>query len=742
MGVFIEMLRRLVYTIFESLYRVEAVGRERLPREGGAVLVANHQSYLDALLVMWLAGRPVRFLVAASIMQRWWVWPFAKLTRAIPIERHQGPRALLKALQEARDEVARGGLVGVFPEGAVTRTGTLLPFLRGYEKILQGTDAPLIPVAIDGTAETAWGRLDGAGPSLRPPRRGWKTPLRVAVGEPLPPDLRPPELRQEIAELLIEAFELRRREERPLHALAIARLRRQPLARLTGDHASHGPVPNFRLLAGLVALGEKLAPHYRDDEAIGVMLPPTLGGMLTNMALAAAGRVSVNLNYTSSARILDEIREEAGVRLLITSRVFLEKANVALPEGLELLYLEDVRHTIGRLDQLKALAIGLFASVETIEERLGRTTPASLDETAGLLYSSGSTGRPKGIPLTHWNMVANVRAALLAIRLPEHARLLGALPFFHSFGFNVGLWLPLLGGIGIAFHPSPLDARGVAESIRTNRVTHLFATPSFLGQYLRRVDPGDFATLEYVVTGAEKLRDSIADAFEERFGIRPVEGYGCTELAPIVALSANDARGPGGFQRAHKPGAVGVPMLGVAVRFADPETGERVPIGKTGALLVAGPNVMGGYYERPDLTEPVLKDGWYSTGDLAHLDKDGFLHITDRLSRFSKIAGEMVPHGRIEEALQAAAGESDPCFAVTGLPDDRRGERLIVLTTLPLERARRALEALTDEIFDLPGLWIPRERDLLPVEEIPVLGTGKKDLQRIRQLALDAQAQQ
>jgi acyl-[acyl-carrier-protein]-phospholipid O-acyltransferase/long-chain-fatty-acid--[acyl-carrier-protein] ligase len=732
------LLRWLVFSIFRLFYRPEVRGLENVPRHGAALIVSNHQSFLDAMLITSVLPRPVPFLISASVMRVWWVLPFAKVTRAIPVERTNGPRALGAALERARAELARGGLVALFPEGMISRTGTLLPFQRGYEKIVEGTDVPLVPVAVDGGAETRWGRLEGAGGSVRPPRRGWRVPLRIAFGKPLPPTTPPAELRQVIAEQLVVAFSLRRRDEEPLHRAAIRRMRRRPLARLLADHATHEPLPNLKVLAGLVALGDKLRTRIGDDPVVGVMLPPTLGGVLTNVFLAAAGRIAVNLNYTASTRILDEIRQDTGMRLVITSRVFLEKAPVALPEELDIVCLEDLRDEITGMDRLVGLAVGLLAPMTVLERRLGRTRAPHVEDVVGLLYSSGSTGTPKGIPLTHWNIVSNIRGSLLAVRLPDHAHLLGALPFFHSFGYMVALWLPMLGGIRISYFPNPLDARGVAESVRRSGVTHLFATPTFLAQYVRRVEPEEFASLEFVLTGAEKLRDSVADAFEKQFGVRPIEGYGCTETSPVVALSAPDVRGAGLLQRGHKPGSVGVPIPGVAVRTVDPESLAPLPVGAPGLLLVSGPNVMAGYHKRPELTAEAFLDGWYRTGDIAHVDDEGFLFITDRLSRFSKIAGEMVPHGRIEEALQAAAGEAEPCFAVTGIPDERRGERLIVLTTLPADRVRAALDALAQPGFDLPALWIPRERDVVAVEAIPVLGSGKKDLQRIRQVALES----
>src|SRR5215472_3210452 len=254
--------------------------------------------------------------------------------------------------------------------------------------------------------------------------------------------------------------------------------------------------------------------------------------------------------------------------------------------------------------------------------------------------------------------------------------LLGVLPFFHSFGFTVTLWLPAVLGCGVAYHPSPLDLAAISELVREYRVTFLLATPTFLQAYIRRCSPEDFGSLQYVVVGAEKLPERLALAFEDRFGIRPLEGYGATECAPVVAVNTRDFRAPGFRQVGVKRGKIGHPLPGVSVRIVDPDRGEPLPVGQQGLLLVRGPNVMLGYLGRPEQTAEVLRDGWYVTGDIAALDEDGFLTITDRLSRFSKIGGEMVPHVKIEEKLHELAGVTESTFAVTGVPDGQKGERL------------------------------------------------------------------
>src|SRR5262249_1482244 len=294
--------------------------------------------------------------------------------------------------------------------------------------------------------------------------------------------------------------------------------------------------------------------------------------------------------------------------------------------------------------------------------------------------------------------------------------------------------LPLLTSLGVVYYPSPLDARAIGPLVRRYRVTFLIATPTFLNLYVRGVSPEDFGGLRLVLAGAEKLPERVSAAFEDRFGIRPMEGYGTTECAPAITVNTRDFRAAGFRQIGGKRGKIGHPLPGVSVRIVDPDTMQPVKPGDPGLLLVRGPNVMAGYLGRPDMTAEVIKDGWYITGDIASEDEDGFLTITDRLSRFSKIGGEMVPHIKVEDALHELAGVTEQTFAVAGVPDERKGERLVVLTTLPDDALRAVLEKLPQA--GLPNLWVPRPDAFYRVDALPYLGTGKLDLRKVREEAI------
>ena len=414
---------------------------------------------------------------------------------------------------------------------------------------------------------------------------------------------------------------------------------------------------------------------------MGLLLPPTVAGALTNVAVTLAGRTSVNLNYTVGKHGLESAVRQAQLRTIVTSRKFVEKAQLELPDGPTILWLEDIAPTIGGPQKAMAATLALLAPIRVIEIACGQRERVTMDHLATIIFSSGSTGEPKGVMLSHFSIDANVQAVSQVLPLDAKDRILGILPLFHSFGYLV-FWYVTLNGAATVFHPSPLDVTAIGDLCAKHRLSFLVCTPTFLQLYQRRCTPEQFSTLRVVLTGAEKLPLRLCQSFEDRFGISPIEGYGVTECAPVIAVNCPDFRATGFFQPASRRGTVGRPLPGVSLRIVDPDSFELLAPNTPGMLLVKGPNVMSGYLGQEDLTAQAIRDGWYITGDIATLDDDGFLTITDRLSRFSKIGGEMVPHRRVEEALQLASGEELQMCAVTGVPDDRRGEQLAVLHTL------------------------------------------------------------
>ncbi|MEQ1848110.1 MAG: AMP-binding protein, partial [Nitrospira sp.] len=397
-----------------------------------------------------------------------------------------------------------------------------------------------------------------------------------------------------------------------------------------------------------------LRPYWEGQDQVGVLLPPTVAGALVNVAAPLCGKTIANLNYTVGKSGLEAAVRLAGLRTIVTSRTFVEKAKLELPDGPSVIWLEDVAKTIGTGVKVTAALLALFAPCRLIERACGQTTPLTPDSLATIIFSSGSTGEPKGVMLSHFSVDSNTQGATQVLHLYQDERVLGILPFFHSFGYMV-FWFVMFNNATMIFHPSPLDVAAIGELIRKYRITFLVTTPTFLQLYSRRCTPEQFSSVRVILTGAEKLQARLAQAIEDTFGVGPIEGYGVTECAPVIAVNCPDFRAAGYYQPASRRGTVGQPLPGVSVQIVDPDSYTPLPAGTPGMLLVKGPNVMNGYLGREDLTAQVIRDGWYITGDIATLDEEGFLTITDRLSRFSKIGGEMVPHGKVEEALQQAA---------------------------------------------------------------------------------------
>ena len=722
------LVRFVLWAATHSLYRIRVEGRENIPETGGALFVSNHMSFIDALLLIASTDRPIRFLIFKGMYDLPWVKPFAKLVRAIPISSELRPREMLESLREASNTIKRGEIVCIFAEGQITRIGQLLPFQRGMERIMKGVDAPIVPVNLDGV----WGSIF----SFERGRFIWKLPrsipypVTISFGKPLPPTATPFEVRSAVQELQTEAYRHRKKSLRTLHRSFIHTAHRHPFRFAMGDKRRPRMKWDGALLSA-ICLARRLRSVWARQEMVGILLPPSVPGALVNFAAALAGKIPVNLNYTLSDEALASCVAQCKIETVITTRLLLEKIPLKVPG--KVIFLEEAAVGPRLGERMMALLLWFFPG-GALERILGGRKK-TIDDLATVIFSSGSTGEPKGVMLTHYNIASNIQQMGQMFTFDGKDCLLGVLPFFHSFGFTVTLWLPAALGVGVAYHPSPLDLTAVGELVRDYDVTFLLATPTFLQAYTRRVPPEDFGSLQFVVAGAEKLPERLAVAFEDRFGIRPLEGYGTTECSPVVSVNTRDFRAPGFHQVGAKRGHIGHPLPGISVRIVDPETRESLPAGTPGLLLVRGPNVMQGYLDKPEKTAEVLQDGWYVTGDIATEDEDGFLTITDRLSRFSKIGGEMVPQIKIEEQLQELAGATDQVFVVTGVPDEKKGERLVVLHTLDPEELRTVIEKLPT--VDLPNLWTPRPDQFFAVEELPHLGTGKLDLRRIHELALE-----
>jgi len=715
--------RILLWCLTRFLYRLRVHGSDRIPGEGGAVLFAEHLSFGDPFLISASLRRPVWHLLWRGYLGAHGPALLTRILEVIPIAGTDPPRRFAEALRKARERVRAGHLVCIFGEGIATRGAAAGRLTRGLERILRGTGAPVIPVVVG----RDWGGLS----RFRNGKFSWRWPPRlplpvtVAFGEPLRAPRGTADIRRAAEELHLEAIGRRRRPAGSLPAHFIETARGRPFTFAVCDHTG-GALSFRKALAAALALRSRLKRLLGPDPNVGILLPPSTGAALANVALSMLGRVAVNLNYTSGPELAERCRKKAGVRSVLTSRAFLSK--LGWPGQPDMVFLEEVSATITPGARLAAyLAAQVLPS--PILKRL-YLTARDPDAPAVILFSSGTTAEPKGVVLSHFNILSNVQALDQVFELSRRDRVVGVLPFFHAFGLTTSVWLPLIAGFGAIYHPNPLDARGVGRVIRERRGTLSMAPPTFFQLYVRQCPRDDFRTLRYAVSGAEKLRPELVREFESKFSLPLLEGYGCTELSPVAAVNVYEA---GTGQEACLRGSIGRPLPGVAVKVVDPESGEELPPGAEGLLLVRGPNVMQGYLDEPEMTRQAVRDGWYVTGDVARVDADGFIEITDRLARFSKIAGEMVPHGRIEEALTAAGPGVD--FAVASLESGTRVERLVVVHTPLPTGLTPDLLAQKVRAAGIPNLWAPRPDAFVEVEAIPRTGTGKLELRAVREIA-------
>ena len=718
-------VRFILWVLTHTLYRIRIIGAENLPRRGPALLVSNHVSFVDAFLIGASLQRFIRFMLHREYYDiRWLQWLF-RLMNIIPVSA-SNRRQIIEAIHVARKELAQGHVVCIFAEGAISRTGHLLPFKRGFEKIAEGLEVPIIPVHLD----QVWGNvfsLKNGRISLQWPSR-IPYPVTVSFGAPLPSNADARTVRQAVLELESHAAHHRGSAHELLHGNFIRTAKRRwrsfCMADTTGAELSFG-----KTLIGSMLLSGRLRKRCATEYMVGIMLPASVAGAIANIAILLAGKVPVNLNFTMGHEALAGSIQQCGIKTILTSRTFLSKANLA--EMPEMAFLEEIRKTFTLREKLQAALAAYLLPWRILQHYYkNKQRPHDL---ATVIFSSGSTGIPKGVMLSHHSILSNIESVRQVIQFIPKDKIMGVLPFFHSFGFSMSLWLPLIAGFGAVYHPNPLDAKTVGETVHKYKATLLISTPTFYAGYIKRCTREQFASLRYSIAGAEKLREQIAREFKDKYGLDLLEGYGCTELGPVVSVNVPDVLNGNQRQIGHKPGTVGHPIPGVLVKVIDPATELPVPGGREGMLLVKGPNRMLGYLEQPELTAQFMRDDWYVTGDIASIDEDGFIRITDRVSRFSKIGGEMVPHMKIEEVINGILG--NPASVVTSVPDEHKGEKLVAFYSQNGITADELWEKLNRS--ELPKLWIPKRENLFSLESIPVLGSGKVDLKKVKGLALE-----
>ncbi|TMI99601.1 MAG: acyl-[ACP]--phospholipid O-acyltransferase [Alphaproteobacteria bacterium] len=707
-------LRDFLTTMLRAFYRMEVKGAENFDNAGPNPIVAlNHVSFLDAAVALSLMDKEPVFAIDYNIAQRWWVKPFLKLTRAMPLDpsKPMATRTLINAVKAGEPLV-------IFPEGRITVTGSLMKVYDGVGLIADKSGALVVPVKIDGLEATPFSRL-----SRHQVHRRWFPKVTITVLPPvklaIAPELKGRNRRQAAGAALYEIMsDLVFRTtptDRTVFEAVVEAAEVHGWKRVAVEDPVTGSLSYKRTLLGAAVLGRKLMPLAAEGKALGVMLPNANGAVVTILGVMSAGRVPAMINFTAGAANILSACKAAEVTTIVTSRAFIDKGKLGavveqLAQAMTIVYLEDVRATVGASDKLR----GLFAYRRPLTAR-------KPDDPAVILFTSGSEGSPKGVVLSHRNILANCAQAAARIDFGRGDKLFNVLPVFHSFGFTAGTVLPLVSGVPIYLYPSPLHYRTIPELIYGVNATIVFGTDTFLAGYARAAHPYDFRSLRYILAGAEPVRESTRRTYMEKFGLRILEGYGVTETAPVLALNT---------PMFNRFGTVGRLMPGTEPRL------EPVPgVDEGGRLFVRGPNVMLGYLkaDNPGVIEPP-HEGWHDTGDIVTIDAQGFVTIRGRAKRFAKIGGEMISLAAVE-AL-AAQLWPDVLSAVATAPDPRKGERLVLMTQQK-GATRGEFQAFAKQ-KGASDLMVPAE--VVYLDKLPVLGTGKIDMVGVAKLVKERAA--
>ncbi len=701
-----ELFKTSAAAILRVLFKVRLRDVENLQRVGDkAVIVANHVSYLDGLLLAAFLPGDLVFAVDTAQAKKWWVRIFLSMVEAFPMD-PTNPMATKSLIKE----VAKGKRCVIFPEGRLTRTGALMKIYEGPGMIADKADAPIIPIRLDGVQHSRFTYLKGK------LRQRWFPQITVTVLEPREfhgdEGLSGRQRRKNIAQKLYDVmsgmmFATSDTPQTLFDAFLDARYAHGRKSEILCD-VEQKPFTYDGLLTASLAVGRALEKRTPVEIPIGLLLPNTVGSVITLLGLTATGRIPAMLNFTAGPAAIKAALQAADIKQVVTSRRFIELGKLtALEEALaaqvELIYLEDIRDQMTTFDRLSALIRRPFAGA------LHRRRGISPDDTAVILFTSGSEGLPKGVALSHRNIVSNCRQVASVLDFNPVDKVFNPLPLFHSFGLTGGLILPLLSGVPSFLYPSPLHFKVIPEMIYHTNATILFATDTFLQAYAK-ANSYDFYSLRYVFAGAERVKDETRRLWSERFGLRILEGYGATECAPVLAVNT-----PMHF----KPGTVGRLLPGIEPRLEEVPGLEDPDAGR---LFVRGPNIMRGYLkaDKPAVLQP-LETGWYDTGDICKLDEDGFVTISGRAKRFAKIGGEMVSL----TAIEALAAElwPDEQHVATALPDPKKGEQIVLLTT----RQKPAASEL--QVHGKTRGWAELQLPKLlhEISEIPLLGSGKTD---------------
>src|SRR5438094_1145223 len=714
--------------LVRCFYRVTALGLENMP-VGGFLLLPNHITWIDAIVLQLACPRPIRYIIDEEYYDQPILYPLLRTLGCIPINiRHSR-----SSIRSAAETIAEGWIVCLCPEGQLERSGVLVRLQRGYELIARHANARVVPVWLD----QLWGSIfsfQGGKFFTKFPQR-IPYPVTIAFGKPLKAEAANiPTVREELLKLGEFWFSRRPSLDRHLAEECVRGLKRKPFATAVIDGIDHTKLSRAKLLGAAAALSRHLRKEF-PDERIAIVLPASKGSMLANLAVTLAGKVPIDLNFTIGRAANESCCKRANLRVAISATQFMERLK-DFPWPEHVLKLDELMPRMTRQIVLWWM-ISILVPTRLLL-RLLSIPKAGGHTVAVLLFTSGTTGEPKGVVISHRNLVGNVSQFRQLLDATKHDAILASLPFFHTFGSTVTLWYPLIEGVRIVTYPNPLEAAKNAALIERYKLMLLLATPTFLRGYLRKAEPDQLRSLRLVITGAEKLPLDLAKNFEERFNQRVFEGYGLTETSPVVSVNLPEPQPtkPGEHvQPSSRLGSVGKMAPGIAAEIREPETDRKLSLHETGMLWLRGVNIFEGYLRDPERTADGLQDGWLKTGDLGRFDEDGFLYIEGRLSRFSKIGGEMVPHESIEHKivdLLDLSGKDERMVAIVGVQDKAKGEALVLLSAVDVD-----LPQLRKQLHEsgISNLWIPKR--LQRVEVIPVLASGKLDLKKCNELAVD-----
>ncbi len=730
------LVRYIVRMIVRMRYKIDVFGIENLESQRGILLLGNHISFLDWAILQMAYSRQIRFVIEREYYNKWYLKPFLKFAQTIPIS----SRASKGALKAVSDALNSGQIVAIFPEGHLSRNGHLDTFKNGFERATAAVDAKnavIVPFYLRGLWE------DNFSYASKKLKRNKRKDISVSFGKSMPISSKANEVKKAVFELSIDSWQ-EYSSKLPTIAEAWLENLSDNANKLAVADSTGVELSKARFATAVFLFNKKLKPLLKGEQNIGLILPTTAAGAIANMASLTLGKTIVNLNYSSGEASLEYAIDLAGIKSVVTSKQFLAKLNSkgfdlsSVLEKVNVIYLEDVKKTISKIEGLKTLIAVKTFPIWALKSLYIKAR--KIEDTAAILYSSGSEGTPKGIELTHKNIMGNIKQIATLINASDDDVILGTLPIFHSFGLTVTTLTPLVEDITVACHPDPTDGLGVAKLCAKYSGNYMFGTATFYGLYIRnrKIHPAMFESLKLVVAGAEKLPKKVSEEFKKRFGHTIYEGYGATETTPVAAINIPDivmVDDNYRIQAGRKEGTVGLPVPGSSFKIVDPDSFEELAIGEDGMILIGGTQIMKGYLKNPEKTAEVIIEidnrKWYVTGDKGHIDEDGFLSIVDRYSRFAKIGGEMISLGLVEGEIGQLVDENSG-ISLTAIPDERRGEKLVLLIEgeVEIEELKAKIKELGLNPLFVPSLYFK-------VETLPKLGSGKADFKGAKKMALE-----